>query len=199
MRLNPPRMVNPVESVRRQTGRALGIQDMFELTNRLGQIDETIRRFGRQMASADEVESALDDVSRIAPLIQHTVSVKGSMTPTAVSSTSGTTIVNSNIGPLIAGVPYLIVAFAGMALNAPAGQSIIACTRIDSSGSTIDGTRTTTVGGERWGMGMSFLTVVGTGSTVNVAGRARVTGGSGSINDAISAAMAFPLGGWIEV
>lgn len=140
-----------------------------------------------------------EPISYGTPRILTTRAVKGAVTPTNVTSTTGATITNSNLGPLLIGVPYLVFAQADMDMNAPAGQSIIAVVRIGASGANVDGTRTATVGGERRGSAWDFQIVLGAGTSVNIAGRARVTGGTGTINDCISVGWAIPLGAMIEV
>ncbi len=198
MRQNAPALIDPHDAVRRATDRNLGIPQQHDVQATLAQFE---RLFGQQNRELNQLRGMLamaEVMAYASPDILTTMSLKGNMTATNVTSTSGTTITNSNM-TLTAGVRYLVVAIAGMAMNAPAGQSIVCCTRIGSAGATIDGTMTTTVGGERWGMSISFLNVVGTGGSLNIAGRARVTGGTGTINDAISAGIAIPQGAMVEV
>lgn len=193
MRQNAPRLIDPKNALQAVKERSFGIPDANDLLARIAGLDRLIGDQNRELQQLRSLLSIGQALSYASPAVLFTPNVKGSVTPTNVTSTSGTTITNGNITPAI-GVRYLIVAFAGMAINAPAGQSIIVCTRIGASGSTIDGTRTTTVGGERWGISISFLEIIGDGSSVNVAGRARVTGGTGTVNDAISAGIGIPIG-----
>lgn len=201
MRRNAPSLVDPKNTVTGRTDRQLGIVAPVSIEERLADLE-------RQMASQNQIITHLlgmagqgAQINYASPLVLTTFNVKGSVTTTNVTATSpnGDTITNSNLGPLVVGMPYLIVAVSGMALNAPASQSIIACVRIQASGTTTAGTRTTTASGERWGMAVDFKTVVGAGSSINIAGRARVTGGTGTVNDAFSFGIAIPLGGMVEV
>lgn len=197
-RQNPPALIEPVNSVRRMTDKRLGVRSDRDV---IDQLDELLRVAGdqnREVARLRSMVSAAGVLSMASPNIVTTYSAKGSITATNVTSTTGTTITNSNM-TLIAGVRYLVIAVAGLTLNAPAGQSIISVVRIEATGANTDGTRTATVSGERWGMAFDAKEVVGSGSSINIAGRARVTSGTGTVNDAISFGIAFPLGGMVEV
>jgi hypothetical protein len=200
MRRNAPHLIDPKRAAIAVIDRSLVGTSDVQLLDRLDQMERRINELtnilSRQLPVTLPQEFPLSWAS---PLVLQTSNVKGSVTATNVTSTSGTTITNSNIGPLIAGIPYQVFAFAGMAINAPAGQTIITCARIEATGSTIDGTRTTTTGGERWGIAVDSKVVMGTGASINIAGRARVTGGTGTVNDAISYGWAIPLGAMIEV
>lgn len=198
MRRNAPSLIDPRNAVLSRTDRQLGISEPVDIMARLDRLE-------RELASQNQTLNRLlgmvdrdDQISYGTPQILTTRAVKGAVTATNVTSTTGLTITNSNLPALAIGVPYLVFAEADMDMNAPAGQSIIACVRIGAAGATVDGTRTATVGGERRGTAWDFQIVIGTGAVVNIAGRARVTGGTGTINDCISVGWAIPLGAMIE-
>lgn len=107
--------------------------------------------------------------------------------------TSSTTVANFNLGPLTSGVTYHIVAKTDMQGNAPSGGYITAQIRIEASGTTVDGMQQGTESGERPISAVAFKTVVGTGSSINIAARAQSTTGTGSITDALVWAVATPL------
>ena len=199
MRMNQPRLIDPKNTVLAATDRGISVTpEPFELMARLDELDKLIGGQNRELNRLRSLVALGGIFSHATPDIQHTVNVKGSVTATNVTSTSGTTINNSNV-TLAAGIRYLVIGWAGLTMNAPAGQTVISCVRIEAGGSTVDGTRTTTTSGERWGMAIDFKILVGTGASVNIAGRARVTGGTATINDAISAGIAIPLGAAIPV
>lgn len=197
-RRNAPALIDPRNALRSIADKQLGDINPYDLLARIESLEHTISQMSDDDARNLPI-SFPQEIMRASPLILTTSNVKGSVTPTNITSTSGTTVANSNIGPLLLGIPYVIVAYAEMDMNAPAGQSIIAVSRIGSSGANVDGTRTATVGGERRGSAVSFLVTMGAGSSVNVAARARVTGGTGTINDAMSWGIAFPLGAMLEM
>lgn len=196
-RRNAPALIDPRNALRSIADKQLGDINPYDLLARIESLEHTISQMSDDDARNLPI-SFPQEIMRASPLILTTSNVKGSVTPTNVTSTTGTTITNSNTNPLLIGIPYLVFATSGMAINAPAGQTMIVCVRIEAAGTTVDGTRTTTVGGERWGMAWDFKVVMGTGASINIAGRARVTGGTGTVNDAMSAGWAIPLGAMVE-
>ena len=198
MRKNPPRLIDPKNALQVAKERSFGIPQIGDVLSRLDELDQLIGGQNRELNRLRSLAALGSIFSHATPDIQRTVNVKGSVTATNVTSTGGTTITNSNV-TLAAGIRYLVIGWAGLTLNAPAGQTVISCVRIEATGTTVDGTRTTTTSGERWGMAIDFKILVGTGASVNIAGRARVTGGTATINDAISAGIAIPLGAAIPV
>jgi hypothetical protein len=196
-RRNPPTLVDPTDVVTRATDRQLGITPSRSIEERLATLERLLARQDREVARALRQTPAgalLAGLAYATPGLPKVQAAKGSVTADSVTSTTGTTIVNGNTDKaLVAGVPYLVIGVAAMAANAPSGQSIISQVRIEASGSNTEGMRTTTVGGERTLVAVDIKTVVGTGSTINIAGRARVTGGTGSINDAVVFGVCVPL------
>lgn len=199
MRRNAPNLIDPSRATSAVVDRSLGAPSEADTANRLDQLERRIYELTREVERLRSGIVAPAVFSFASPLALTTTNLKADVSPTNVTSTTGTTITSSNVGPLVAGMPYLVIAFAGMAINAPSGQTIITCVRIEAGGTTNDGTRTTTVGGERWGIAFDAKTVMGTGASINIAGRARVTSGTGTVNDAISYGIAIPLGAMIEV
>lgn len=196
-RRNAPRLIDPREQMMAGTDDRLGIVTPGELLARIEAQDRIIAQMRDDMARRLPIELPYERISYATPQILTTVNVKGTATTTNVSSTSGTTITNSNLGPLLLGIPYLVIAWAFMGLTAPAAQTIYACVRIEASGTTVDGTQTSLTSGERDGMAIDYKVVMGTGSSINIAGRARVTGGTGTVNDCISTGIAIPLGAMV--
>lgn len=200
MRLNSPALVNPMRDVQQRTSNTIGLPTLAQLASRIDAIETLIASMNKTSINQRSVASVINAVSALAyasPDVLTTVNVKGSITATNITSKSGTTITNGNITP-VTGLRYLVIAFAALTLNAPAGQTIWSCTRIGASGSTIDGMQTATPSGERTGIAISVLEVIGNGASLNIAGRARVSGGTGTVNDAISAGIAIPLGALVE-
>ena len=198
MRKNAPRLIDPKNALQVAKERSFGIPQIGDVLSQLDELDQLIGGQNRELNRLRSLAALGSIFSHATPDIQTTSNVKGSVTATNVTSTGGTTITNSNV-TLAAGIRYLVIGVAGLTLNAPAGQTVISCVRIEATGPTVDGTRTTTTSGERWGMAIDFKILVGTGASVNIAGRARVTGGTATINDAISAGIAIPLGAAIPV
>lgn len=196
-RRNAPRLIDPRDQMDAGMRRQLGIIEPADLLARIETLEREFARMRDEAARRLPIELPYERISYATPEILRTVNVKGAATGTNVTSTSGTTITNSNLGPLLLGIPYLVIAWAHMGITAPAGQTIYACVRIEASGSTVDGTQTTLTSGERDGMAIDYKIVQGTGSSINIAGRARVTGGTGVVNDAISTGIAIPLGAMI--
>lgn len=201
MRRNAPALIDPAKDVQERASAAIGLETVAGLARRIDVLERLVSGLNRQvidLRDARAVTSLFDTIALGSPDVLTTVNVKGSITATSITSTGGTTITNGNITP-IAGVRYLVIAYAALTLNAPAGQTIWSCTRIGASGSTIDGMQTATPSGERTGVAISVLEVIGDGASLNIAGRARVSGGTGTVNDAISAGIAIPLGALVEV
>jgi hypothetical protein len=203
-RRNAPRLIDPMNDVLSGTDGRLGIVSTHDLLARIEALERTIARMNDDAQRRLPIDLPYERVpapetSFATPLILTTFNLKGAATGTNVTSTTGTTITNSNIGPLVLGIPYLVIAMAFMAITAPAGQTIYACVRIEAGGTTVDGTQTALSSGERDGVAIDFKTVMGTGSSINIAGRARVTSGTGVVNDALSIGIAIPLGAMIEV
>lgn len=201
MRRNPPVLIDPVRDLNQRTDNALGLKTIDAIDRRLSALESLVSDIVRQRfdpADPIAIIGAVERLSRASPDVLTTINVKGSITATNVTSTSGTTITNGNIAP-IAGLRYLIIGIAALALNAPAGQTIYSCMRIGASGTTVDGMRTATPSGERTCVAIDVQTITGDGSSINVAGRARVSGGTGTVNDAISIGIGIPLGAMVEV
>lgn len=198
-RQNRPAMVDPRNTIQAATDRQLGISTPVALEDRIAELERQIAAQNQTIARLLRQTIREEPIGFVTPQVLTTRSVKGAVTATNVTSTTGTTITNSNLPALLIGVPYLVFAESDMDMNAPAGQSIIACVRIGSSGATIDGTRTATVGGERRGTAWDAQIIIGTGASVNIAARARVTGGTGTVNDCISFGWAIPLGAMVQV
>lgn len=198
MRRNAPALVDPANTVRAATDRNLGIVTPHDVGAALDEMERLVGRQNRELNQARAMLAAAEAIAYASPNVLFTSSLKGTVTPTNVTSTGGVTITNSNI-TTVAGIRYLGICVAAMTLNAPAGQSIYCCARIGATGTTVDGMQTTTVGGERFGIAVAFLEFVGTGGSMNFAGRARVTGGTGTVNDALSFGIAIPQGGMVEV
>jgi hypothetical protein len=198
MRQNTPALIDPRNTVQSSTDRQLGVVSPVSIEDEIAELKRHLTAQNAEIARLRSMFGGQRDLTYASPQILTTRGVKGSMSTTN-STTGGATITNSNLGPLIAGIPYLVIAIAGMALNAPAGQTIYACVRIEASGTTVDGTQTTTVGGERWGIAMDMKVVMGAGSSINTASRSRTSSGTGTVNDAMHAAWAIPLGAMIEL
>lgn len=198
MRQNRPALVDPRNTIQAATDRQLGIGTPVALEDRIAELERQIAAQNQTIARLLRQTIRDEPIGFVTPQVLTTRGVKGSMTTTN-STTGGATITNSNLGPLLIGVPYLVIAIAGMALNAPSGKTIYACVRIEASGTTVDGTQTTTVGGERWGLAMDMKVVMGAGSSINIASRSRTSSGTGTVNDAMHAAWAIPLGAMVQV
>lgn len=188
-RKHAPRLVQPDQVVSRETGRALGLRSQL-------QDQREMRRVVRKLATAtapvaDETGTIIGHVHPLYPIIADKAVTDH--TAQSVSSTTGTTIVNFNLGPLVAGVPYLVKMACHIALNAPSSGFIYAVARIEASGTNVDGMDTGTVSGERTMAAFAQKIVIGTGASINIAGRARVTSGTGSANSGLVWAEAIPL------
>jgi hypothetical protein len=197
MRRNAPRLIDPKNDAMRHTDHQLGIELPMEHGDRLSEVERQIADLNWQVQNLRSRLQVVEPFAFASPGILTTFNLKGSVTATNITGT--TTVTNSNIGPLIAGMPYLVIAIAQMGMNAPAGQTIYAAVRIEAGGTTVDGTQTQITSGERDGMAIDFKTVVGTGASINIAGRARVTSGTGTVSDAISVGIAIPLGAMVAV
>jgi hypothetical protein len=197
MRRNPPTLVNPEDVVFAATDRQFGVTPRQTLEERLAAVERLLAQRDGERSHAPRPAPAgalLAALAYATPGLPAVKAAKGSITADSVSSTTGTTIVNGNTSSVLAaGVPYLVIGVAAMAANAPSGQSIISQVRIEASGTNTEGMRTATVSGERTLVAVEIKTVVGTGATINIAGRARVTGGTGSINDAVVFGLCIPL------
>lgn len=103
------------------------------------------------------------------------------------------TMASFNLGPLLTGVDYFVVAFSHAQMNAPSGQTIQVFTRIEAGGSVIAGESTGVPSGERSGIAFTAKKVTGTGASINIAMRGQTSSGSGSFSDGTLFAFAFPL------
>lgn len=106
--------------------------------------------------------------------------------------TSTTTLANFNLGPLVSGVPYFVVAFALAQASVDSTGDIQIYVRIESGGTNKAGMKNGTVAGERPVMAIDHKIVTGAGSSINIAMRANASA-AGSFSDGILAAFAFPL------
>lgn len=190
-RKHAPRLVNPEQVVRRETDRALGVPSQAQLRREL-------ERLARRAVDAPTTALLLNSDGSVAghahpflPIMEN--GTKWDHTAQTITSTTGTTVGNLNTGILLAGVPYQVTMRTEMAANAPSGFFIYAVARIEASGTNTDGMDTGTVNGERTLVAYDQKIVIGTGATINIAGRARVTGGSGSINSGLVSYRAIPL------
>jgi hypothetical protein len=192
MRKNPPKLIQPDAVVSRATDRSLGLRSQLQLQRELDQLG---RRVNVPVSAADSADPFANGV----PAHLHpfsgilTGSTKWDHTAQTITSTTGTTVGNFNLGPLLAGVSYQVKMHCEMAANAPSGFLIYAVARIEASGTNVDGMDTATVGGERTLTAFDAKIVVGTGASINIAARSRVTGGTGSINSGLAWAEAIPL------
>ena len=201
-RQNQPTLLNPLDTVRKQTDQSLGIPSTIDTESRLAALERETVQMKRlierllmpsaPLAGADMTD-ILSVLEFIVPGIVRGKAVKGSVTPTAVTSTTGTTITSFNLGPLMKGVPYVVFGVAKVNANADPTGYIFAMIRIVNSGAGVDGEQTGTAAGERALVSPNGLEVVGDGTSINVAVRARVTTGSGSVNDASVWAVGIPM------
>lgn len=199
MRRNTPALIDPSRATSAVVDRSLGAPSAADTADRLDQLERRIYELTRvvERSQSKPLTSIHSLLSFASPGILTTFALKGSVTATNI--TTPTTVTNSNLGPLIAGTRYLVIAIAQMGMNAPAGQTIYAAVRIEASGTTVDGIQTQITAGERDGMAIDFKEITGTGASINIAGRARVTSGTGTVTDCISVGIAIPLGAMIEV
>lgn len=107
-------------------------------------------------------------------------------------NTSSVDICNFNLGPLVSGVTYDVVAMGDGQANAASGGTITGQIRIESSGSVVSGYGTATVGGERQIGAATSKSVVGAGATINISFRAISTNPGASVNGARVSAFAIP-------
>ena len=106
--------------------------------------------------------------------------------------TTSTTWGSFNLGPLVSGVVYDVEAHASVAANASATGFITSQIRIEAAGTVVDGMDTGTQNGERTLEAHDFKSVTGTGATINIAGRAVSSSGTGSVNSGTVWAKATP-------
>lgn len=106
--------------------------------------------------------------------------------------TSQVTVANFNLGPLVSGVVYDVVAYASGQANAASGGTITAYVRIQAGGTPEAGYGTATVGGERQIEAFHGEAVTGAGATINIAFRAQSTNSGASVNGALVWATATP-------
>lgn len=106
--------------------------------------------------------------------------------------TTSTTWGNFNLGPLVSGVVYDVEAHASVAANASSTGFITCQVRIEAGGTVVDGMDTGTENGERTLEAHDFKSVTGTGATINIAGRAVSSSGTGSVNSGVVWAKATP-------
>lgn len=195
MRRNPPTLVNPADVVQSATDRQLGITAQRTILQRLDALERGMAALtGAASNPLARIESTVSLLEYLIPGLVWGKAVKGTTTPTSVTSSTGTTITNTNIGPLVAGMPYLVLAIAVNASNSDPGGFIFASVRIESTGTSTDGMQTGTAAGERTLVAFDGKTVTGTGATINIAGRARNSAGglTGSVNDATVLGVAIP-------
>lgn len=200
-RQNKPTMLNPLDTVRKVTDQSLGIPSTLDTDRRIATLERAVvlltQRLDSRSAPSPLAGASMTDIMSvfeyIIPGVVYGKSVKGSVTPTAITSTTGTTVTSFSLGPLQKGVPYLVFAVGKVNANADPTGFIYAMIRIVNSGAGIDGEQTGTASGERALEAPNGATVVGEGASINVAVRSRVTTGSGSVNDASVWAVGVPL------
>jgi len=201
MRQNKPTLVDPNNTVTRQTDQTLGIPTLHSLDLRLSAVERAMSLLTQRLDAVPpsqtftNMEALLGVLEFIVPGLVWNKGIKGSVTPTSVTGTSAVTIVSASLGPLAKGVQYLVLALAANASNADPAGFIYACSRIEAAGTTDDGMQTGTASGERTLMSFSGKLVVGTGVTITNSSRARLSAaGSGSVNDAAILTLGIPTG-----
>ena len=135
MRKNAPRLIDPKNALQVAKERSFGIPQIGDVLSQLDELDQLIGGQNRELNRLRSLVALGSIFSHATPDIQTTSNVKGSVTATNVTSTGGTTITNSNV-TLAAGIRYLVIGVAGLTLNAPAGQTVISCVRIEATGTT---------------------------------------------------------------
>jgi hypothetical protein len=207
MRQHAPTLVRPMSAVEKATERNTGILTMLDLATDIAALKRDVADLRATIARTSEpsfdIAAMLTQIGLSDPLqsIDYITAgpipgstVKGSTSPASVTSTTGTTITSFNLGPLIENVPYAVIAVASMAANADPAGFIFSMVRIGASGTSVDGMQTGTASGERTLVAPTGTVVIGAGSTINIAARARLSAaGAGSVNDASVWALAIPL------
>lgn len=212
-RIHPPALRIPSDDVRSAIERQLGATKPRDIIDRLAAIERKVQPKADTPPvitgawTDGSAGSALAEVLESLGLIRNLSEVLGdprsigipmdkavkSNSATSVTSTTGATIVNFNTEPLQAGVRYRIWGIYVAASNADPAGLIYPCVRLQATGSTVDGFPTGTAGGERTLVAFDSKEIIGTGSTENIAGRSRVSSGTGSVNGAIVFGGVFPI------
>jgi hypothetical protein len=110
MRRNAPRLIDPKNDAMRHTDHQLGIELPMEHGDRLSEVERQIADLNWQVQNLRSRLQVVEPFAFASPGILTTFNLKGSVTATNITGT--TTVTNSNIGPLIAGMPYLVIAIA---------------------------------------------------------------------------------------
>lgn len=107
-------------------------------------------------------------------------------------NTSSVDVCNFNLGPLVNGVTYDVIAEGSGQANAASGGTVTGYVRIQAGGTPEAGYGTATVGGERQIGAAHSEAIVGAGSTINISFRAQSTNSGASVNGALVWAIAIP-------
>lgn len=107
-------------------------------------------------------------------------------------NTGSTNICDFNLGPLVSGVTYDVIADGSGQANAASGGNIMGQMRIEAGDTPVNGYATATVGGERHIGASHNKTIVGSGSSINISFRAISSNNGASVSGAGCWAMAIP-------
>lgn len=171
--------------------------DLPSLINptKIGTGNVSLTEFGYLASVTSDIQDQLDAKSALTHTHVMTAALYGEAVVDHTAQnigTSSTTWGNFNLGPLVNGVTYDVEAHSSVAGNASSTGFIKGQIRIEAGGTVVDGMDTGTENGERTLEAHTHKVVVGAGSSINIAGRAQSTAGTGYVNSGLVWAKATP-------
>jgi hypothetical protein len=207
MRTHKPDLVRPSDTVFNATNKQFGVPTLRDLMREIDQLKRNQAVLQSTLSAItipsgqdllDELGLQTDPLSNIDFKFAQPVfarALKGSVTATVITSTSGTTVTSANTSDrLIGGVPYLCFGVGKINANADPTGFIISLIRMEATGTSEEGERTGTAAGERGLSAPATARIIwGNDTTINFAVRAKVDTGTGSVNDASVWGICLPL------